>query len=99
MSWRRFPTFLPNFPLKLIPLTEAQQTIYEKTGFLKDLAFKTVPQANKVCVEKEINNNIFVTIAAVATLFTIQTPCTSWKRSVHSLHDFKYSKEKHGSIK
>ncbi len=48
MSWRRFPTFLPNFPLKLIPLSEAQQTIYEKTGFLKDLAFKTVPQVNKV---------------------------------------------------
>lgn len=48
MSWRRFPTFLPNFPLKLIPLSEAQQTLYEKTGFLKDLAFKTLPQVNKV---------------------------------------------------
>lgn len=48
MSWRRFPTFLPNFPLKLIPLSEAQQTLYEKTGFLKDLVFKTVPQVNKV---------------------------------------------------
>lgn len=48
MSWRRLPTFLPNFPLKLMPLSEAQQTFYEKTGFLKDLAFKTVPQVTKV---------------------------------------------------
>ena len=46
--FRRLPTYFPNFPLKLIPLTEAQQKIYEKTGFLRELAFRTIPSVNKV---------------------------------------------------
>lgn len=49
MSWRRLPTFLPNFPLILKPLTQEQQALYESTGFLKTLTFKTVPSVNKVC--------------------------------------------------
>ena len=48
MVFRRLPTYFPNFPLKLIPLTEAQQKIYEKTGFLRELAFRTIPSVNKV---------------------------------------------------
>ena len=48
MSWRRLPTFFPNFPLKLIPLTDAQQQLYDKTGSLRQLVFKTLPSVNKV---------------------------------------------------
>lgn len=48
MVWRRLPSYFPNLPLKLIPLTEAQQTAYEKTGFLRRLAFRTLPSVNKV---------------------------------------------------
>ena len=46
--WRRVPTFLPNLPLKLVPLSETQRAAYETTGFVKELVFKTVPQATKV---------------------------------------------------
>jgi ribosomal protein L23 len=45
--WRRVPAFLPNLTLKLVPLSEAQQAVYAKTGFVKELVFKTVPQATK----------------------------------------------------
>ncbi len=45
--WRRVPAFLPNLILKLVPLSEAQQAVYAKTGFVKELVFKTVPQATK----------------------------------------------------
>lgn len=48
MTWRRLPTYFPNFPLKLIPLSEAQQQAYEKTGFLRTLVFRTIPSASKV---------------------------------------------------
>lgn len=47
--WRRVPTFLPNLPLKLLPLSETQRAAYDTTGFVKELVFKTVPQATKVC--------------------------------------------------
>jgi hypothetical protein len=46
--WRRVPTFLPNLPLKLLPLSETQRAAYDTTGFVKELVFKTVPQATKV---------------------------------------------------
>ncbi|KAG7670949.1 hypothetical protein KSW81_004377 [Nannochloris sp. 'desiccata'] len=68
MSWRRFPTFLPNFPLKLIPLSEAQQTLYEKTGFLKDLAFKTLPQVNKAEVKQFLEKAHGLKVESVRTL-------------------------------
>ena len=48
MILRRLPAFLPNLSLKLLPLSQAQQEIYDKTGFLRDLTFKTTPQATKV---------------------------------------------------
>lgn len=45
--WRRVPSFLPSLPLKLLPLSEAQQSVFATTGFVKDLVFRTVPQATK----------------------------------------------------
>jgi hypothetical protein len=48
MAWRRLPAYLPNLSLKPLPLTEAQQQVYEKTGFLKELVFKTAPSVGKV---------------------------------------------------
>lgn len=48
MVWRRLPAYLPNIGLKLLPLTEAQQQVFEKTGFLRELVFKTAPAVNKV---------------------------------------------------
>lgn len=50
MSWRRLPACLPNLPLRLVPLSDAQQKAYEATGFVKQLVFKTVPSVGKVCV-------------------------------------------------
>ena len=48
MVWRRLPSFLPNLRLVLLPFTEAQQATYEKTGFVRELAFRTAPNVNKV---------------------------------------------------
>jgi len=48
MSWRRVPAFLPSLTLKLLPLSEAQRAAFETTGFVKELVFRTVPQATKV---------------------------------------------------
>ena len=59
MGWRRLPTFLPSFPLILNPLTKEQRQIYEKTGFLKELTFRTIPRVNKVgrdAMERIIQN-------------------------------------------
>lgn len=49
MSWRRLPTALPNIALKLYPLSKAQQTLYETTGRVTELVFRTSPNTNKVC--------------------------------------------------
>ena len=46
--FRKFPTFLANVPLRLLPLTEKQQAVYDQTGFVQDIAFKTVPSVGKV---------------------------------------------------
>ena len=50
MVWHRLPTYLPSFPLRLVPLSQAQRAAYEATGFVKDLVFKTVPRVGKVIV-------------------------------------------------
>ena len=50
MGWRRLPTYFVNFPLRLLPLSEKQQKIYEATGHLSEVAFKTTPKAGKVSV-------------------------------------------------
>lgn len=47
MSWRRLPTALPNIALKLYPLSKAQQTLYETTGRVTELVFRTSPATNK----------------------------------------------------
>ena len=46
--WRRLPAYLPNLRLQLQPLSEAQQAIFERTGFLRELVFKTAPSVSKV---------------------------------------------------
>ena len=54
MVWHRLPSFLPNFTLKLLPLSEAQQKAFEATGFVRNVAFRTAPSASKVrsaCVQ------------------------------------------------
>lgn len=50
MVWRRLPTFLPNFPLRMLPLSEEQMTQLKDTGWLREVAFRTQPRVNKVCV-------------------------------------------------
>lgn len=48
MSWRRLPTFFPNFPLRLLPLSEAQKTALQATGHVEEAVFRTVPSIGKV---------------------------------------------------
>lgn len=48
MVWRRLPSFLPNFPIRLLPFTEAQQKEFEASGHLRTVAFRTIPSLSKV---------------------------------------------------
>jgi ribosomal protein L23 len=68
MSWRRFPTFLPNFSLKLLPLTTEQQSLYEKTGFLRDLCFRTTPNVNKIELKRFLEQVHGLQVETVQTL-------------------------------
>ena len=48
MVWHRLPSFLPNFVLRLLPLSEKQLKTYAATGFVRDVSFRTAPQTTKV---------------------------------------------------
>jgi hypothetical protein len=48
MVWRRLPTFFPNFPLRMMPLSEAQAAQIRETGWVREAAFRTEPHVNKV---------------------------------------------------
>ncbi|GAB4817440.1 hypothetical protein N2152v2_004486 [Parachlorella kessleri] len=68
MVFRRLPTYFPNFPLKLIPLTEAQQKVYEKTGFLRELAFRTIPSVNKAEIKSFLEKVYGLNVEKVNTV-------------------------------
>jgi hypothetical protein len=48
MVWRRLPTFFPNFPLRMMPLSESQAAQIRETGWVREAAFRTEPHVNKV---------------------------------------------------
>ncbi|KAL4857731.1 50S ribosomal protein L23 [Chlorella vulgaris] len=68
MAWRRLPAYLPNLSLKPLPLTEAQQQVYEKTGFLKELVFKTAPSVGKVEIKAFLESVYGLNVTKVNTL-------------------------------
>jgi hypothetical protein len=41
------PSFFPNFPLRLLPLGEAQLEQVKRTGWLPEAAFRTTPNTTK----------------------------------------------------
>lgn len=45
MVWRRLPTYLPSFPLRVAPVTAAAREAGES---VRELVFKTVPRVGKV---------------------------------------------------
>lgn len=50
MGWKRLPTHFVNFPLRLLPLTKAQEQTLQSTGHLSQAAFQTTPSVGKVNV-------------------------------------------------
>ena len=70
MVWQRLPTYLPSFPLRLVPLSQAQRSAYEATGFVKDLVFKTVPSVGKV----RIRFFCFFFVSAVVVVVVVRPP-------------------------
>lgn len=66
--WKRVPTFLPNLPLQLVPLSESQRAVYEKTGFVKELVFKTVPQATKSDIQSILKGIYGLDVERVTTI-------------------------------
>ncbi|KDD75429.1 hypothetical protein H632_c689p1, partial [Helicosporidium sp. ATCC 50920] len=67
MVWWRLPIALPNFTLKLLPLSEAQQRIYKETGFLRELAFKAPPNVSKLEVKNFLESLYGLNVAKVNT--------------------------------
>lgn len=68
MVWRRLPSYLPNIGLKLIPLSEAQQKVFETTGFLKEIVFKTAPSVSKVEIKHFLESVYGLHVEKVNTL-------------------------------
>eukprot|EP01026_Neomeris_dumetosa_P077316 TRINITY_DN83369_c0_g1_i1.p2 TRINITY_DN83369_c0_g1~~TRINITY_DN83369_c0_g1_i1.p2 ORF type:complete len:134 (-),score=7.54 TRINITY_DN83369_c0_g1_i1:375-737(-) len=48
MVYRRLPTWFPNFPLRLLPLTEEEFLQLKTTGWLRLVKFMTKPDMNKI---------------------------------------------------
>lgn len=68
MSWKRLPTYFLSFPLRLLPLSEKQQKVYETTGHLTELAFKTVPSAGKFEIRQYLEQVYGLSVSKVRTL-------------------------------
>ncbi|PSC70457.1 50S ribosomal L23 [Micractinium conductrix] len=66
--WRRLPAYLPNLRLQLQPLSEAQQAIFERTGFLRELVFKTAPSVSKPEIKAFLESVYGLNVAKVNTL-------------------------------
>lgn len=45
---RRLPTYFPNLDLRLLPLKHEEMKQVIETGWLKEAAFRTTPNVNKV---------------------------------------------------
>ncbi|KAL6766884.1 MRPL23 [Auxenochlorella protothecoides x Auxenochlorella symbiontica] len=67
MSWRRLQAALPNLTLKLYPLSKAQQAIYETTGTVKELVFRTTPKANKAEIKEHLEKVYGLSVEKVNT--------------------------------
>lgn len=66
MVWRRIPAALPNFPLTLLPLSEAQRQAFSK-GLLSKLTFRTVPSVNKAEIKAFLESVYGLSVARVST--------------------------------
>jgi ribosomal protein L23 len=86
--WRRVPTFLPNLTLKLVPLSEAQKSAYETTGFVKELVFKTVPQATKTEIKNILEGIYGLNVESVRTI-NYQGKKKRSKDAIYRRPDFK----------
>ena len=47
MGYRRPPTFLVNFPLRLMPFSEKQKKAFEAGEHIREVTFKTIPSIGK----------------------------------------------------
>lgn len=86
--WRRVPTFLPNLTLQLAPLSESQKALYEKTGFVKELVFKTVPQATKSEIKNILEGIYGLDVESVKTINYLGKKKRS-KDAIYRRADFK----------
>ncbi len=48
MVLKRLPIYFPNLQLKLMPLSEVQRKLWDTSGYVTELVFKTTPRTNKV---------------------------------------------------
>ncbi|KAK9819255.1 hypothetical protein WJX81_004801 [Elliptochloris bilobata] len=68
MGYRRLPTFLVNFPLRLMPFTEKQKKTFEATGHVSEVAFKTIPSVGKLEIKQYLEKVYGLAVAGVRTL-------------------------------
>lgn len=48
MVLKRLPIYFPNLQLKLMPLSEVQRQLWDTSGYVTELVFRTSPRTNKV---------------------------------------------------
>lgn len=68
MVWRRLPTYLPNLQLKLLPLKGEQLKQLQETGWLKEVAFRTTPNVNKVEIKAYLESVYSMAVESVHTI-------------------------------
>mmetsp|Transcript_10608 Transcript_10608/g.31927 ORF Transcript_10608/g.31927 Transcript_10608/m.31927 type:complete len:103 (-) Transcript_10608:1837-2145(-) len=68
MVWHRLPTFLPNVPMRLIPFNKAQKEAYEATGFVRTVAFRTLPSLGKLDIKTFLQRVYGLDVVRVQTL-------------------------------
>ena len=71
-----------------MPLSEAQKSAYETTGFVKELVFKTVPQATKNEIKNILEGIYGLNVESVRTI-NYQGKKKRSKDAIYRRPDFK----------
>lgn len=83
MVLKRLPIYFPNLPLKLMPLSEVQRQLWDTSGYVTELVFRTTPRTNKVrCFSVQSTRSV----AEHGACFTAQIEI---KRLLESLYGIK----------
>lgn len=93
MVWRRLPAILGNLPLKLMPLQPQQLQQIKETGWIREAAFRTTPNVNKVEIKAFLESVYDMQVERVSTINYLgkkkRSQYSSGKMNYYRLSDWK----------